>query len=112
MEIINKKDVQIAQTPHGVDVRKLYSFKHASIVHIELKPGETLKKHITPVDVLFYVLEGKGFVEIGNEKKEVLKDHLIFSPAKKVHRLWNDFDENFSFLVIKVPTPTEETKIL
>jgi len=43
----------------------LYDTEHAQAVHIELKPGETLKKHITPVDVFFYVLEGRGVVEIG-----------------------------------------------
>lgn len=112
LEIITKSEVQIAKTPHNVDVRKLYAFQHATIVHIELKPGESLKKHITPVDVLFYVLEGNGIVEIGEESREISKDQLIFSPARKVHRLLNKSSATFRFLVIKVPTPTEETKIL
>ena len=34
-----------------------------------IKPGKSLKKHVTPVDVFFYVLEGNGIVEIGDEKK-------------------------------------------
>ena len=112
MEIVSINEVQIAPTPHGVDVKKLYAFKHATIIHITLKPGESLKRHITPVDALFYVLEGKGIVEIGSETKEVSQDQLIFSPAKIVHTLLNDSDEIFRFLVIKTPTPTEEIKIL
>ncbi|MHA1689535.1 MAG: cupin domain-containing protein [Promethearchaeota archaeon] len=112
MEIKIVKDVQISDTPHGVDVRKLYSFEHATIVHIELKPGESLKRHITPVDVIFYILEGNGLVEIDNETQCVSKDYLIFSPARKIHRLINDTNEIFRFLVIKTPTPIEETKIL
>lgn len=112
MKIIDIKDVQIANTPHKVDVRKLMIFEYATIVHIELKPGEAVKRHITPVDVNFYVLEGDGIIEIGEEREEVTKDQLIFSPAKISHKLLNESEKNFRFLVIKTPTPTTETKIL
>ena len=108
MKIIKLENVNSSDTVHKVLVRKLLAFKHASIVHIELKPGESLKKHITPVDACFYVLEGNGSVEIGDEIKEVKKDDLIFSPAKIVHTLHNSKNSEaiFKFLVIKTPTPT------
>lgn len=114
MKIIELENVTSSDTPHKVLVRKLLAFKHASIVHIELKPGESLKKHITPVDACFYVLEGNGRVEIGDEIKEVKKDDLIFSPAKIVHTLYNseNSEATFKFLVIKTPTPVSETKVL
>ena len=112
MKIVDIKDVQIADTPHKVDVKKLFNFEHATFVHIELKPGEALKRHITPVDVNFYILEGNGIIEIGKEREHVKKDQLIFSPAKISHTLLNESDKNFRFLVIKTPTPTSETKLL
>jgi len=112
MKIVDIKDIPIADTPHKVAVKKLLNFEHATIVHIELKPGEALKKHITPVDVNFYILEGKGIVEIGKESENVIKDQLIFSPAKIPHTLKNESDKVFRFLVIKTPTPTSETKLL
>jgi len=112
LKIIEVNKVNIADTPHKVAVKKLFSFEHATIVHIELKPGESLKKHITPVDVVFFILEGEGTVEIGDEQEIVRKDQLILSPAKIAHRLLNNSQNNFRFLVIKTPTPTTETKIL
>ena len=112
IQIIKVDNVNIADTPHKVAVKKLLSYEHATLVHIELKPGESLKKHITPVDVVFYVLEGEGIVEIGEEIEKVNKDQLIFSPAKVPHLLKNESSENFRFLVIKTPTPTSQTKIL
>lgn len=112
MKIINIDDVSIADTPHKVDVRKLISYEHATIVRIELKPGEALKMHVTPVDVCFFILEGDGIVHIGKEKESVKKNQLIFSPAKIPHTLMNESDANFSFLVMKTPTPTSETKML
>ncbi|MBN1801023.1 MAG: cupin domain-containing protein [Candidatus Lokiarchaeota archaeon] len=112
MKIVNMNEVNIAQTPHGVDVRKLMEFEHATIVHIKLKPGEAVKKHVTPVDVNFYIIEGEGEIEIGDEKELVRKDDLVFSPARIPHKLSNNSGKPFRFLVIKTPTPMEETKIL
>ena len=112
MKIIDIIDVEISDTPHKVAVKKLLNFEHAMIVHIELKPGEAVKPHITPVDVNFYVLEGEGIVIIGEEEEIVKKDQLIFSPAKIRHQLLNRSKGIFRFLVIKTPAPTSETKIL
>jgi mannose-6-phosphate isomerase-like protein (cupin superfamily) len=112
MKVIEINEMEVAQTPHQVDVRKLISYKDATIVHITLEPRESLKMHVTPVDVCFYVLEGDGIVEIGKEKETVHKDELVFSPAKVPHRLSNESENTFRFLVIKTPTTTEETKIL
>src|SRR5690606_39694945 len=84
----------------------------AVVVMITLQPGESLKRHKTPVDVIFYVLEGTGTVEIGEEQATVGKDTLIESPARIPHRWINESGEVFRVLVIKVPKPTEETKLL
>ncbi|OPY65126.1 MAG: Cupin domain protein [Syntrophorhabdaceae bacterium PtaU1.Bin034] len=72
------------------------------VAHITLKPGEQLKKHVTPRDVLFYVLEGTGIVEIGEEKKEVGKDTLIGSPAKIPHRWYNQSAGTLTVLLLKL----------
>src|SRR5512139_1538465 len=98
--------------PHHVDARKVYDSPHAAAVVITLQPGEALKKHITPVDVFFYVLEGSGVVEIGDEKRTVEKDMLVESPARIPHRWTNESRGIFRVLVVKVPKPTEETKLL
>jgi mannose-6-phosphate isomerase-like protein (cupin superfamily) len=69
---------------------------------MNLKPGQSLKKHTTPVDVFFYILEGKGAVEIGDEIKEVEKDTLIESPKDIPHLLRNTGTNIFRFLVVKL----------
>lgn len=112
MKVVKVEDMEIAPNPHNVDARMLYDTEKAQIVHITLKPGERLKRHVTPVDVVFYVLEGTGIVEIGDERKEVRKDTLIESPAKIPHCWYNESDEILRVLVIKLPRPTESTKLL
>jgi len=84
---------------------------------VTLQPGEALKRHVTPVDVFFYVLEGEGIVEIDDEQEHVSRDMLIDSPARIPHRLLNDGDEVFRFLGeprlwSKTLRPTESTRVL
>ena len=52
MKVVKMKSSPEKPNPHNVSVRMLYDTEHAQPVHMELKPGEALKKHITPVDVL------------------------------------------------------------
>lgn len=112
MKIVDATRTSSSPNPHHVDARKLCEIPPAVVVMITLQPGESLKRHMTPVDVIFYVLEGIGTVEIGDEKATVGKDTLIESPARVPHRWMNESGSVFRVLVIKVPKPTEETKLL
>ena len=103
MNIVKYEDVSIADTPHGVDVRKLFESEHVSVVEIKLGHGEGLKRHTTPVDVFFYILEGHGIVEIGDEKEHVSGHMLIESPKGIEHTVSNEGDEPLRFLVVKTP---------
>jgi mannose-6-phosphate isomerase-like protein (cupin superfamily) len=112
MKVCLVKDVQSKPNPHGVDARSISDTESAQVVHITLQPGEALKKHITPVDVVFYVLQGQGVVEIGEERAEVGADTLIESPAKIPHRWINESDGPLAILVVKAPRPKEATRML
>ena len=112
MRVVDVKNAEVTPNPHGVDARKIYDAENAQAVHITLKPGESLKRHITSVDVFFYVLEGRGVVEIGDEKKEVGPGMLIESPAKIPHCWYNESGGVFRILVVKVPRPRESAKLL
>lgn len=112
MKIVAAREAEASPNPHGVQASRIYDSEHAQAVHILLKPGESLKKHITPVDVFFYVLDGEGVIEIGEESETVGPDTLIESPARIPHRWLNEGDADFRVLVVKVPRPTEETRLL
>ena len=105
-------DVEVKDTPHKVDVRPLSDSEHAQIVHIELKPGESLKRHITPVDAAFYILEGTPTIEVAEVAEIHEKDTLIESPAGIVHCISNNSKSPARILVIKTPRPTKATQIL
>ncbi len=103
MNITKVEDVTSFENVHAVEAKKIYATGNAEVIHMALSPGQSLKKHTTPVDVFFYILEGKGFVEIGDEKQEVEKDMLIDSPKGIPHLLGNSGEEVLRFLVVKLP---------
>jgi len=112
MNIVKALEAAQSENPHGVDARGLHSTEHVQVTMITLKPGEGLKLHLTPVDAFFYVLEGTGKVEIGGEVQEIGKDMLIDSPARIPHRLFNESDADFRFLVVKTPRQADATRLL
>lgn len=111
MKIVKVEKKQIVETPHNVDVRKLYDYDNAQVMHITLKAGESLKPHITPVDVFFYILEGTTDVMVGDETISVEQDSLVESPKDIVHCLSNSSDSITRILVVKAPRPTSKTKL-
>ena len=81
------------------------------ITVITLEPGQPLKRHITPVNVAFYVLEGTGVVEIGDEKTEVTRDTLVESPKDIVHCLYNESDSLFRSIGSESSQTNEEDSV-
>ena len=112
MKLLEVNKAERSDTPHKVDVRPLISNPHISTVHITLEPAESLKKHITPVDALFYVLEGNPTIEVGEERQQVGPDTIIESPARIPHNIMNETESRARILVMKVPKPIEQSQIL
>ena len=102
-------DIKKMETANDVDVRNLYDSKEALINVITLKAGEALKPHITPENVVFYVLKGTGIIEIGDEKQEASADTVIESPKNIKHCWYNESNDIVQVMVIKVPKPTSKS---
>jgi len=101
MNVIDYNKVESHPNPHGVDVRKLIANPKYNVIVGMLKPGEVIEKHSTDVDAIFYVLEGKGILMLGNEEREVTADMVIECPAH-VEKGWrNESDSALRFLAVK-----------
>jgi mannose-6-phosphate isomerase-like protein (cupin superfamily) len=106
MKITSYRELEEYKTAHKVDVRQVYNTEHAQVSHITLQAGEALKPHITPVDALFYILEGQPTILIGKERVKVKQDDVIESPKDIVHCVYNETDQVVRFIVSKLPRPT------
>ena len=111
--IINQvKNLSVQSNPHQVDLRKLYDHENAQANHLTLQPGQSLKPHITPVDVFFYILEGTPDIQVGDEIITVNKDSLVESPKNIIHCISNKSDSLVRILVVKAPKPIAKSILL
>lgn len=99
------KDIEPVLNLNGMHGVKLYSQPEGEIVHLVLKPGAHLKAHKTPVNVLFYVLEGEATLEIGDETQTFPQDSAVDSPKDIPHAVTNNGGGDLRLLVIKMPKP-------
>ena len=102
MNIVKLKDIKSESRAKGVNVVKVKSDFPTQTVNILLEPTSILPIHTTPVNVIFYVIEGRGIVQIGEEKIEVAAGSYIDRPADIPHGWENPFNEKLSVLVIKL----------
>lgn len=102
MNIVNLKGLKGEQRGKQVTALKIPSEFKAQSVNIIIQPNGELPLHTTTVDVIFYVIKGRGIIEIGDEKKEVEEGNFIDSPANIPHAWYNPNTEELSVLVIKL----------
>jgi mannose-6-phosphate isomerase-like protein (cupin superfamily) len=110
MKIVNIKDKANLHNKLGVEGLTIYDKDSAEIDHVKVKPSEEVKEHVAYTDVVFYVLEGKGTVDIGSDRRDVEKDTLIECPAEIPHSWKNGGDVDLRFLVIKAPKAPKDIK--
>jgi quercetin dioxygenase-like cupin family protein len=92
----------------GVVARAVYSAPEAMIVHIDVAPGGFVAPHVTPVDMEFYVLEGSGLFQLGEESTEAGPGTLIPSPRGVPHGMKNPGPGRLRVLAVKNPRPAGE----
>ncbi len=112
MRVVDPSQLDLVPNPHEADARMVHQSDHIALVHMILKPGQKLKPHITPVDVIFYVISGRGLVTVGDEVEAVAAGVYVDSPKGIVHCWENIGDESLEIIVIKTPKPASKTRIL
>jgi quercetin dioxygenase-like cupin family protein len=99
MKIVELKEAE--KVPIHIDARKMCVRPDIELIHLNFSPGETLEKHANPFDVIFYVLEGSGELEVEQEKKLIAPDSAIEVPANVMRGWKNTGTGNLRVLVIK-----------
>ena len=82
--------------------------KH-SVALIDFKPnGQSVKHYHPKIEETYFVLEGKGRVEIGNEKADLTKGQLVVIPPMAVHQVFNTSDKDELKLLVVAAEPWTE----
>ena len=89
------------KVPVTFDGRKMYTSEKLEVVHVLLKPGEFIEKHPNPIDVVFYILSGKGTLTVEDIIYHSEENSTIFVPSQLIREWRNTGDTDFRILVIK-----------
>ncbi len=103
MNIIRLKEVEGVLNQRGVLSKKLVDHQHTRVMNLILEPGDAVPEHQVPVDVFFYIISGKGTIQIGDEKAIIQAEEVILCPPNTKMALWADQKEKLVFLNVKTP---------
>ena len=90
------------KVPFNLDGRTMYSEKNIELVHLKLKPGESLELHKNPFDVVFYILKGSGVLTVDQKSKEFNSFASIEVKSTSLRAWENKSNSDFEVLVIKL----------
>jgi mannose-6-phosphate isomerase-like protein (cupin superfamily) len=89
----------------GLELR--YSLAHATV-----KPGDTSYEHYLITSEVYYILEGKGIMRIGEEIQEVFPGQAIYIPPKAWQCIHNPGPGDLKFICIVDPAWRKEDEVV
>ena len=70
------------------------------LAHASLAPGKKLMGHVDPMEEIYVIQSGLGFIQVGNEVWEVKPGDAIHIPIGQFHELRNAGQEEMTILVV------------
>jgi len=99
IKVQNIKD--LTSVKEGINALKLFSDEAIEIIHLTLLPEDKIELHKNKIDVIFYVLEGKGELQVELEKVFIEKGSCV-EVKKDLNRSWeNKGDSPLCLMAIK-----------
>ncbi|QEN05328.1 cupin domain-containing protein [Thiospirochaeta perfilievii] len=95
-------ELKKSQGKQGITIQKVPHSFTTNSVQLTFDKGAVLPIHTTPVDVLFYVIKGKGKLTVGSETSECEEGSYMESPKDIPHGWENVGDDILKILVIKL----------
>ncbi|GAB6098257.1 hypothetical protein JCM16358_01360 [Halanaerocella petrolearia] len=104
MEIIKMDQMEGNKRWEGITVKKILKNDDTQVMNLVLESGDEVPEHSVPVNVFFYIVEGKGTLRIGDDQKVVeTKDIIPCAPNTKMSL---KADQGEGFVVLNVKTPS------
>jgi len=77
-----------------------------SLAHAEVGPGERTLPHRLRSTEVYYVLEGRGLIHIGDERAEIGQGQAVYIPPGEIQFIENPGPRRLAFLCIVDPAWT------
>lgn len=84
--------------------KKVLENEHVKVMNIIVDEGGNVPVHSVPVHVFFYVVEGRGSIQIGDKKSIVSEKDIVECPANTGMSLCADQGDRLVVLNVKTPS--------
>jgi mannose-6-phosphate isomerase-like protein (cupin superfamily) len=101
MKAIKVDEGFVVMSDEAFTGKRLYESPEAALIHLTIQPGRAIEPHAAPVDMEFYVLEGRGVFSVGDESTEAGPDTLVESPKGIPHGIANPGSSPLRLLAVK-----------
>jgi quercetin dioxygenase-like cupin family protein len=75
---------------HGVESQAIHSDERGSIAELAFRPHAQIVPHSNPNLTYFVVVEGGGFVQVGEERARVAAGEAVVWPPDVIHAAWTE----------------------
>ena len=83
----------------GVQSQVIHSDARGTISELALARGARIEPHSNPNSAWFIVIEGGGWVLVGDEKTRIAAGEAAVWPADEVHAAWTEHGQMRAFVV-------------
>lgn len=104
MEVIKLNQIKGVKRWDGVLTREVIHNEDTKVMNLVLEAEDEVPEHSVPVNVFFYIVEGKGTLQIGEEERVVAAQDII--PCAPNTRMSLRADQGEKFVVLNVKTPS------
>jgi mannose-6-phosphate isomerase-like protein (cupin superfamily) len=118
MDIHNIVRVPAFTTKDGSEIRELLAHRNSpirqqSLAEARVLPGARTTPHYHPLtEEIYYILEGRGRMTIGEDDREVGPGDAIAIPPGTVHTILNSGSETLKFLCCCAPGYEDSDTVL
>jgi mannose-6-phosphate isomerase-like protein (cupin superfamily) len=107
MDVFKNARELIAFTPEKMRKVNLFETPRMFCDVYGFEPGQEQTAHAhAGSDKVYYVIEGAGRFQIGDEEREVGAGHAVFAPAGSSHAVKNPGPGRLALLVFMAPKPS------
>jgi mannose-6-phosphate isomerase-like protein (cupin superfamily) len=92
-KIIDVRKLLSKMDLYNSDFLNFFDLQHLQVGILRLKPGEKDTQEPHASDEIYLVLEGDGFIEIGNKAYIIKRNLFVYVPARLTHRFYGNTRE-------------------
>lgn len=118
MDVVNIEKVEPFTTKDGSEIRELLAYRNSCIINQSLAEARlppdastTGHRHLKTEEI-YYILDGNGLMQIGDERRQVGAGDAIAIPPGAFHQITNTGPVVLKFLCCCAPTYEHEDTVL